>query len=194
MRRAFTLIEVVVVAALLALLGGLFVKVLIPTLDITVRRSARIELQQNATMLLARIAREIGASTPAGLTLAPGALSIHALSDIDSDGNQLWRKHVTVYAYRPERRQVVRFTRDASSTLAPSPLAPDLLATASDPQERAVARYVTDFRLTQPGLLSTGFELPIEVHLALELPPARPGAPVETLSVSRKFFTLNSTF
>jgi type II secretory pathway pseudopilin PulG len=67
--RAFSLLEVIISFALLAMLLTLIFSFLVPTLRVSARAETRLEMQERAMIVLARIQQDLTRSTEAGLSL-----------------------------------------------------------------------------------------------------------------------------
>lgn len=190
MRRGYTLIELLVGAALSLLILGLLLALYRFTVHEWSRLSTRVELQQMAAMALGRMADDARLSAPGGVSLVPtsgaegAALALVRLEDVGTDGQQLWEERLIVYAWSPAERKLWRRSRAASGTskgngpplkLArkhPSKLPPPLMrlvASERDDGEVCVASGVVEFEASLAGSAETPAQ-PLSLRLVLEKP------------------------
>lgn len=162
--RGFTLIEVLVAAALTLILLGLIYWFLVPSLRLSSQGAARVEGQQQALNALNRAERDLQQSAPGGVSLFPQdpanpndpvGVALVPLEDVDNDGQQLWNSNFTLIYWDRAARKLRRKTAPCP---APDPHKPSRLSLAEfkalcDTQngsEQFLASEVSDFEVL-PG-------------------------------------------
>jgi prepilin-type N-terminal cleavage/methylation domain-containing protein len=133
MRRAFTLVEVVLAMALLSLLtvvlAGSFTALRKSTLARTRKLESRLPMLQSTQ----RLAQDLHASGSEGIGVYPDLVSICPTAPLTATGKTTWSRALQVWAWRPAQQQlrVYRLTPEAAQAegfvgQAEEPLRPDL--------------------------------------------------------------------
>lgn len=181
-RRAFTLIELVVAAALAALVLGLGSAYLVPALRATSRSAARVELEQRAVVALSRLVNDIEHTAPAGMSLrssAPVCVAVNRLDEVRPNGDLIWSDAYVIYYHDSVNNLLIRrlwppgdpapnsaqTKRGKPKKLSPSELA-DIVS--RPPVDYSIlARDVQSFEILQAGddLL---VKQPVQFRLTLE--------------------------
>lgn len=182
-RSGLSLLESLVAAGLLALLTGMALMFLVPSLRMSTRSGLRVEMQQQASVLLERLQVDLEHSAPAGVALLPGrdatqmsGISIQALQGFTSLGAQVWEPKVIAYVWLPGPAVIKRETWTPSlspslpvmlMSFRPSRLTyQDLITLSNDPSnpEVVVARGVQLLEVN-PGPSGMGA---VVIHLVLQ--------------------------
>jgi prepilin-type N-terminal cleavage/methylation domain-containing protein len=167
-RRGYTLIEILIGAALLLLIMGLLSSVLVPGMRAWSRSEKRSEAQQNALLVASRLSRELQFSNPDSIALQkrtavdPQGRSVRRdaivfLSNLDdegaivydADGDQLWQRRLVFY-HRGDSNEV----RSQVLPLDPPVDDPDpLKVNTFEPtvKDRVVARGVRSLSFEAPS-------------------------------------------
>lgn len=172
--RGLTLLEVIIAASLgLLLLGALF-QVVIPSMKVTLGRSARAEIELSAALAIGKLVGDLESSAPAGLSLretAPKAVAIHPIADVKPDGGVRWEPWLIVYVLDGDRLVRKRWPEEASETVPqtrPWRVTSErlgVIARARSRNARTVAIGVTDFQVGYAGLAGTQ---PLRLRIGLE--------------------------
>lgn len=113
-RRGATLLELMAAASLSLLALSVLTAVIVPAFRATGQSGARIEMEQQATVLLRRISREMQRSLPEGLALQEQSsgcvVSIHGIVGIAGSDPPLrvFSRQLVFYAFRSSTGEVRR--------------------------------------------------------------------------------------
>lgn len=186
-RRGFTLVEVMVAAALGVLVLGLAAGYLVPALRASDRGSSEVEMEQQAVLALSQIERDAGRTTPEGLSLraeAPVCLAVNPRDEVEPDGTVVWSDSYIIYSFDKKRGLLIRRqwppgmptpTAAEQVRIHPKRLTPARLAqiaAAAPVHYSVVARGVQDFRILQAG---TDGLVRQPIHIVLTLQRKVPG-------------------
>ncbi|MBI3925992.1 MAG: hypothetical protein HY319_10665 [Armatimonadetes bacterium] len=207
-RRAlgFTLIEVLLAAALFLLTLGLVFSVLVPGMRSYSRGSDRAELQQMAALATRRILADLEAAAPGSVGLLsssgagePEALGLVRLQDVSPAGRQVWEEQAIVYYWIPAEGNLVRklwppappqpvvpMTKERPPTIFPSLLRE--IVQQSNGTETMVAARVARFRVRSAGV-GPGVVQPLKLELLLE---RLGGSGTEQFELTRDIYLRNS--
>lgn len=170
-RRAFSLLEAVLVAGLLLLLLTLLFTIVAPMLRASQKANQMSDLRQMAAVSLESLCSEVEQSGAPGLVLYPGALSVHGVETITSDGSTVWSRKLTLYSW--SRRQLRRslFPPVPAGLSAPEQgrpfrLQPDQLGLALSAPSLLLCTDLEEFRVA--GFSDKGLQLPLVFHLRLK--------------------------
>ncbi|MEW6278779.1 MAG: type II secretion system protein [Candidatus Eremiobacterota bacterium] len=161
MRRGYTLVESLVIAALFVLVAGILAGFLIASFRFYGRGVRHGHLQQSALVVLARVREEVRLSR--GDLLVPqgaGVLAVASHRPLSCDpasGEVLWRRWLYFY-YRPDTREVRLHESEFGPTARPAP--PPALTQPYDRRDRLLARNVDTFQVTsESGLIRVVVEV-----------------------------------
>lgn len=176
-RRAFSLIEVVLASTLLLLLLGTLVSILIPMLRASEKGNELSDLRQMAALCLETVAEDVEQSGAAGMAVystpgIPQALSVHQVLGLNADGSALWERTVRLYAWDQPARRVDRhvFPPVGPGVTAPTQakpyrfLLPELAAALGSPRQM-LASDVVKFEVS--GLSTHGLKPPLVLSIEL---------------------------
>ncbi len=164
----FTLIESLIVFALVGLLATLFIWFLVPSMQFTAKGAARVDVQQLAVLCADRITRDLQQKSARGaVTLhdraaadpasQPVVMAMVPYKDVNQRGRRVWEQELIVYYWDRSERTVYRRewppAPPANLSVDPLPtsrasefLPADLLDLAAPGVGgRQVARRVADF-------------------------------------------------
>jgi type II secretory pathway pseudopilin PulG len=164
-KQGFTLIETLITFTLLAIVGYLFVWILVPSMQMTAKGAARVDVQQLAVLTADKMSRDLqNVSARGAVTLYsraqadplghPVVMAMIPFDDVDQKGRREWEQKVhTYYWNRTDKTISVRVWPPgppAALSVNPLPLerpteleTADLLALAV--QGREMARRVVEF-------------------------------------------------
>lgn len=172
--RAFSLVEVVIVVALLGLLVIMAERLLIPSLRMQRKETALAQTQQRLQLAQAEVRELLQSSGSGGLFFQNEMLSCQSLHEVMSDGELAWEVRPSLVCRDIQHRQLLRMDWKESPASVPgwsssAPLAlksEDLLSLRNDSQhhQRMLANEIDLFKLTHDG---TGLRVGrnIQVHL-----------------------------
>jgi type II secretory pathway pseudopilin PulG len=108
-RKAFSLVEMLVVCGLLAVLVTLMLSVIVPMINAGQRGADSSDIRQMGALTLELIAEDIEQSAAIGCTLnttlaanCPLALTVHQVMAIAQDGKTIWAPTANTYLYNAE--------------------------------------------------------------------------------------------
>lgn len=192
MRRAFTLLEVMIAAAVLLVVGGLGVLLLVRTLTATARGQLRIDMQQQALNAVQKLVGDMKKSCAAGISIrsgdAPRAIAICPISQPDlrpgepppvqENGDLRWSSFFLIYSYNSAAGQLLYREWPPGSVVPttletainnPRRLAPDRLAevlAGTTPRQLVLVSGVTEFSISYgPDGSDEEFVQPITIKL-----------------------------
>lgn len=108
MKRGFTILEIMVSAALLLLATGLIFQFLVPALQASSRSQVRVEMQQTATVALEYMVRDLERTSPGGVTLESGILAVNPVEQLQNDGTLIWEDVFVVYYWDTTNQRLIR--------------------------------------------------------------------------------------
>ncbi len=174
---------------LLALLGALFVGVLVPVMRASARNATRISLQEGAMIALSRLNADIQSATVAGIGILegdPAVLSVHRMSDVVTTDppSQVFETELVVYCYRSQDHRLTRRiwpeTVDPNQTLdgllkppgslqpvRPEPRSLRYFADHPGSREQNLVAQVKNFRISSK-VAAPQVTPPVRIHLELE--------------------------
>lgn len=179
--KGFTLLELVVAAALAFLVLGLATAYFIPAMRISARVGTRVEMQQMAAAALAHLERDLRTTSTGGVSLksvAPAAVAANPLERVAPDGTLVWSATYLVTFFdqgRLRRREwppepPVRNSRYLVPSRAKR-LEPAVLQSLTQPPfggaVTTLASGVTAFRILQAGT-DQALVQPLRFELELE--------------------------
>ncbi len=132
--RGFSVLELIVTAALGLLLLSVCIQFLIPSLNVTARETARSQMQERASMVLRRLTNDLGTSSAAGITLrnaTPAEAACFTIQPVKSLATNLqnqYEEKLIVYTWDKTSKQVWRRVwppEPPSLALTLKPLNPD---------------------------------------------------------------------
>lgn len=185
--KAFTLLEALLAAALLLLLGTVMVQTLIPIMRYGSWGYARAELVQTTARISDRVAADLLTAPFEGVRFGPGVVGIHGFSAVTDTGKPVWSDHLVLYKYDGGNLDRMEWKEDVDRTGATVPDPTALLACFSHPNDtrRGLARgLLREFSLS-------GAQLPLKLHLVTELEV--PGKAKERLVHDREIYLRNGT-
>lgn len=198
-REAFTLPELLVAMTIGLLTLGIVVSLVVTTLRVSFRGTARIQLQQSAMMLVDSLSSDLAQAPMAGLELFSSGdtfwLTIHPLANVGLDVEQQWSSSLVVYAWDKKDGRVLRLVVPSGSTEHPvRPTAAQVQGWLKDERipRRLVATEVTSFEL-KSALPAPKMGQPLTLVLELER-PATGSQGAEKFALHRDFFLMNSAF
>ncbi|MBI3925302.1 MAG: prepilin-type N-terminal cleavage/methylation domain-containing protein [Armatimonadetes bacterium] len=172
--RGFTLVEIILAAALLLVLVTLVFQALIPALHAFSRGSAESEHQQMATVAVERIREDLQRTVTAGLSVLPAsgpsdpvALGVVPFRDITPEGSLVWESRVEIHYWLPSEKKLMHKVWTPSPpppTHRPTSYPPGVLAQAiaeTTGTERVVAVNVAEFDVAVSGAT-------VRLHIAFE--------------------------
>lgn len=190
--RGFTLVELLVAIALGVITLAILVGLVMATVRVSFRGTARVQLQQSALTAANRLAEDLANAPIAGVTMwqQPDSfrLAIHRLDNVGLDGGQVWADTLLVYGWNQSDGRLVRLEVPG----VPS-------ERARRPTEAEVEAWLADASLPRRGLAVevTGMELDSA------LPPPALAQPLklvmelergsEKFRLERDFFLMNSS-
>lgn len=199
-KRAFSLVEVLLVAALMLVLLTLIVQVLVPMSKGSVRASEQVGLQQLAAVALERMVQELQACPPPALAsfppTAPGdppvRLALHPVGGVGPGGDQFFPNQYVFYWLDSSQHRLWRapwqrpFGFDDAPSLVPTATQFNTALAAPPPGTRVAAADVKEFEVTL---------LPLRVQLRLLLEhPAPDGRPPEQFELRRDVVLPNGLY
>jgi prepilin-type N-terminal cleavage/methylation domain-containing protein len=192
-RQAFTLIEVLLVAALMLLLMTLAMQVFMPMFKGGQRGAQQMELQQTAILLMSRLAVEIGQVSPNSLAiLPPGAgelpirIALRPMLAVGAGGGQNFSPTEICYWYDPSVSAVWRLECPGQNGVVFSSTDFDNLLQNLPGGARILANNVVSMNAT---MLSTPGPQPsvtgATISLRLQAPFSPDGGPKEHYELAR---------
>lgn len=174
-----TVLEILIVATLVILLGGIIALVVRPVLDSTSRDSTRARLQQDGLVALNRMETDLRQSATAGISILsavnagdPVALAVNALKPGVFQGSQQWEDHLYVYVWTAASARLTRrlWPPGPPGGQAPTVIAPlqcpstllSAIALTESPAALLLASHVTSFSVEAVG------DGAYRIHLLLE--------------------------
>lgn len=171
-----SLVEVLIVAGLLALLGTLFTWFMIPSLRLTAQQSVRIELQQQATIALAKLTADLRQTSATGVSLGVDSMALNLIEGVTDEGKQIWADEVVVYYRDASLKRLFRKVYPPAppalnlpfNPLRPTRVSPSELASlaTSNGQERSAAQNVEVFEIAHSGE-GDNLQAPLTLRLVL---------------------------
>lgn len=98
MRRGMSLIEILVAGALMLGLTTLVLSVLYPSFRASSRSASRVEMQQQAALVMERLLLDLEPAALASVSVHPEGISIQQLDGVTGTGLQVWKRGLIVYA------------------------------------------------------------------------------------------------
>ena len=112
--RGFTLVEVLVAAALGSMVLYVIVALLIPALRVSGQGTTKVDLDQRAALIDERLTRALKSTTRAGVGRLPEGespdplyLSVHPLLGTLTGSRQDWSRQLTVFVWKEHRLREV---------------------------------------------------------------------------------------
>ncbi|MGE0494867.1 MAG: PilW family protein [Vulcanimicrobiota bacterium] len=190
--RGFTLAELLVAIALGVVTLAILVSLVMATVRVSFRGTARVQLQQSALTATNRLAEDLANAPIAGVTMwqQPDSfrLAIHRLGNVGLDGEQVWADTLLVYGWNKSDGRLVRLEVPGMGT-----------ERARRPTRAEVQGWLADSSLPRRGL---AVEV-IRLELNSSLPPPALAQPLklvmdlergsEKFRLERDFFLMNSS-
>lgn len=168
MRRAFTLVEVMLGSTLGLMLLGIFVMILIPLVRYGSWTSGRATLVQAAVLLGDRLGSDLQRATLSGVTIDSGAIAIHPIAGATDSGTAVWDSELVLYDWDQTRGDLLRCPwspTDPNVSVGPMRVtAADIRSAMSANQpHRLVQGIVKDFSVTgtAPLIIKVTMETPV---------------------------------
>ena len=171
-----SLVEVLIVAGLLAMLATLFIWFMIPSLRLTAQQSVRIELQQQASIALNKLTTDLRKTSATGVSLGVDSLGLNMIEGVTEKGKQIWADEVVVYYRDVSLKRLFRKVYPPAppalnlpfNPLRPTRVSPSELASlaAANGKERSVAQHVEIFEIAHSGG-GNNLETPLTLRLVL---------------------------
>jgi hypothetical protein len=93
-----SLLEIMVAGALMLGLTGLVLSVLYPSFRASSRNASRVEMQQQAALVMERLLLDLESAATASVSVHPEGLAIQQLDGVTGTGLQIWKKELIVYS------------------------------------------------------------------------------------------------
>lgn len=178
-----------VTAALVTLLTGIFVFILIPTMKASAQNAARVELQEEALVVLSRLGSDMQLTPVAGLGLLPAdatssecLISLNRVANVTSSSPpvRVYERQLVLYLAREGK--VIRRLWPADPSVATEVAGHELggewavrppiaqlrtFLTERDAAERTLTRNLAEFEVTSAAAAPM-VSSPIRVHFVLE--------------------------
>lgn len=197
-----TVVEMMIACTVVVLLGIMTVQFLIPAMAMSAQGGIRAEMQQQGSIALIGMVRDLSQTSIGGISLLPPngsdpcGFAVNRIASA-SDQSQTWEPKVVCYFYYPTTRKLMRkdYPPDPPNLGLPfNPSRPtrvpaaDLLqiANGTNDTEMSLAINVEAFTVTMPG------RSPIEIKLKLQqtVPHSQK---VETLELVRSVTVRNDS-
>lgn len=204
-RGGFSLIEILVAMVLLLLIITLIMQVVIPMSRGAVRGSQQIELQQVGTTALNRLADDLQAAAPAGVTRYPTTglpapneklmISIQALTGVDTLGQQTWSEQLIIYWWKQEEGKLHRMTWPPGYPMGRRPDIDEPFKPTYNELDRLTDNPRGHYKLLgQIKKFDVNLaQVPHVLSLTLEA-PAPDGAPPESFTLERRVYLRNERY
>ncbi len=179
--KGFTLAELLVLVALMALATSLVLQVLLPTLRITSQRSLRVEMQQAAALAVDKMVADLASTNLEGLSLGPSGFAVHPLRGVTGSGEPAFWTEVVAYYHDQASGRLHRHHWQGGPPALPNPptsteplrLTPTTMESLGrSAAAHSLAEDVSRFGLTHAGTTSA-WEQPFRIVLELEKGPTR---------------------
>jgi len=189
LKSGFTLVEVLLAAVLLLLLGLVMVQTLVPILRYGGWGYARAELVQATATISSRVVADLQTAPFEAVSHGSGVIGIHGIAGVTDKGQPLWSDHLVLYRREEATHSVVRMEwKEGVQPSRPTVLEPGVISQCfQEPNStlRSLARgLVREFSLS-------GTELPLKLHLVTELEV--PGRAKERLAHDQIVYLRNGT-
>lgn len=198
-KRAFSLVEILLVATLMLVVMALVVQILVPMSKGSVRASQQVGLQQLATVAVDRLVQELQTApreaiallSPAAPTDPAVRLSIHPLAGVGPTGAQSYGNDFVLYWFDEPNHRLWRAPWEQPPSFDSLQLAPtaaqftSVIATPPPGTRVAVANLKELEVILQPTR--------VQLRLLLEH-PAPDGRPPESFSLTRDVLLPNTLY
>lgn len=172
-----TLMEIVISCCMLLTLLGLITLLVVPSIRNSQAGMARSWMQQQAFLVLDKLADDLQRTARQGVSFAsgpPAQLGLVRLVDVTPESTQVWERKAVLYTLESSilRRQVVPSLEATNpDATAPNQLTPaslQELARSADPsaESRILARSVTNFQVSIDS--SRHPDCPVSVTVGVE--------------------------
>ena len=187
--RAFTLVEVLVAAALGSMVLYVIVALLIPALRVSGQGTAKVDLDQRAALIDERLTRALKSTTRAGVGRLPEGeqpdplyLSVHPLLGTLTGSRQDWSRKLTVFVWKDQKFQEM----DLDLPADPPPITAITLPLATLQEKLATARL----RFTSDGVSKFKVDVSqgpqVDISFTLE-------KGTQSLDIERTVYLVNSS-
>lgn len=177
----FTLAEVMVTATLSLVLLGLVWSFLVPTFRAYARASARVEMQEQAALVITRMVADLQLCVPAGvgvLSGGPVVLSLQPAVGLNASGQTVWDDHLVVYSWTapsgtvnrrgwPPSPPALALLLSSGNPCRPSPAQLTQLASQPGAAAATLASQVKSLQLAHTGV-GAAVKPPLKITIVLE--------------------------
>jgi len=207
----FSILEVLVATALMAMLFGLVFAFLVPGMRTYALGSVQAEMQQEATLLLRNISNDLDLAVSGGVTASPTAiptpfngptyLAVMKIESVNEKGQQKWEDALYVYYWEKPGASVIRkqWTSTSPPNLGRSLSAPthftdiELAQIINEPslKTKVVARDVSLFQVSGTAG-SPWLQPPYTITVKISRKAATGRTDNETFTLTRVFSLRNN--